>query len=94
MKYIVESWRAKTADGSSKVSTRIMRTQRNWDKGVEEWRYKRHTDSLWDWREGFEANHRAAVIRTVRGDLQKDAISCTYGGDTIRGILWIVTVTE
>jgi len=87
--YIVETWRAKTADGSPKVSSRIMLM------GVEnEWRYKRHTFAEWDWSNAPIRNQHIAAIRTIRMDIQKDPIDCAIAGGTKRGILWVVTVSR
>ena len=91
--YLVESWRPNTYDGSAKVSCRIM--YRDWNPVTTDhaWRYKRHTFTDWDWALDTSENERAGVVRTIRMDIQKDPLSVSYGGDTVRGKLWIVTVT-
>jgi len=90
--YLVESWRPNTYDGSAKVSCRIMSRQWNPNTTDHEWRYKRHTFDEWDWALDSSENERAGVARTIRMDIQKDPLSVSYGGDTVRGKLWIVTV--
>jgi len=92
--YIVESWRPDTADGSAKVSCRIMSRQWNPHTTEHEWRYKRHTFSEWDWELDPSENEQRGVVRTVRMDIQKDPLEVAYGGETVRGKLWIVTVTS
>ena len=92
--YIVESWRPDCADGSAKVSCRIMSRQWNPHTTEHQWRYKRHTFSEWDWALDPRENERRGVTRTVRMDIQKDPVDVAYGGETVRGVLWIVAVTE
>lgn len=92
--YIVESWRPDSSDGSSKVSCRIMARQWNPTTTEHEWRYKRHTFNEWEWAIDAKENHRRAVVRTIRMDVQKDPIDMTYAGDTVRGSLWVVLVAS
>lgn len=92
--YIVESWRPDTADGSAKVSCRIMSRQWNPHTTEHEWRYKRHTFNEWDWELNPSENEQRGVVRTIRMDVQKDPVDVAYGGETVRGKLWIVTVTS
>ena len=94
IQHIVESWRPDTSDGSSKVSTRIMRRDWNPTTTEHEWRYKRHTFNEWDWALDALDNHRNAVVETVRKDF--DYIDyqqpATLAGETPRGYLWVVTI--
>ena len=92
--YIVESWRPDSSDGSSKVSCLIMGRDWNPHTGDHEWRYRKTTLDAWDWELDPTENHMDAVVRHVRVRLQKDPISVEYGGDTARGLLWIVTTTD
>jgi len=92
--YIVESWRPDTSDGSAKVACRIMMRDYNPHRGEHEWRYRRTTLDAWNWELDPTENHMDAVVRHVRVRLQKDPISVEYGGDTARGLLWIVKTTD
>ena len=90
--YIIESWRPDSSDGSAKVSCRIMSREWNPTTTDHEWRYKRHTFGDWDWALDTSDNEKIGVVRTARMDLQEDPVDVVYGGDTVRGKLWIVTV--
>ena len=91
--YIVESWKPDSVNGDSKVSCRIMERDINVNDYSPEWRYRKTTHNEWDWAlDGLE-NHKLGVIFHTRTRLQKDPITVERGGDTVRGKLWIVTVT-
>lgn len=94
MRVIVESWRPDSATGKSQVSCRLQARDYNPHLGVYEWTDGVHTYREWDWSVGAEVNHERAVRYAVRVWLQKDAVNVEHAGDTVRGSLWIVEVTE
>jgi len=91
--YIVESWRPDSSDGDSKVSCRIMERDWNPRTGDDVWRYKRHTFSDWDWELDALENHKLGVIAHVKIRLEKNPITVERGGETVRGYLWIITIS-
>ena len=93
--YVVESWRPDSSDGSSKVSTRIMIREWNPTTNEHEWRYKRHTFNDWDWAIDAKDNHRKAINSTIQKDLNYHDLTLpmTHAGDTVRGYLWVVTIS-
>ena len=59
----------------------------------EKWRHKWNRTG-WDYAEDITDNHKRAVTYACRVQLQKDPVDVTFGGDTERGQLWIVTTTD
>jgi len=91
--YIVEAWHPDTKDGSAVTSARLMLRTYDPDKGLK-WRYKAFTNPSFDHSLGHSGNREQTVRYAVRVALQKDPVSITYGGETVRGHLYIVEVTD
>ena len=77
---------------SGTVSARPM--IRYWDpeKG-HYWAYKPNRVT-WDYAKDVDDNHKQAVMLSCRVALQKDPVSIEWGGESVKGKLWIVTVTS
>lgn len=60
-------------------------------EGEHVWRHKWRL-TAWDY--SLNDNHQNAVRMACRVQLQKDPVSITYGGDSDKGQLWIVTTTD
>jgi hypothetical protein len=48
----------------------------------------------WDYSKDIDDNHKHAVMLSCRVALQKEPVSIEWGGETVKGKLWIVTVTS
>jgi hypothetical protein len=57
------------------------------------WGHKQ-TSKAWDYSLDITENHALAVRYSCRVALQKDPVSIEWGGESVRGKLWIVTVTS
>jgi hypothetical protein len=91
--YIVEAWHPDTADGSAVTSAKIMSRTYDPDKG-HVWRYRTHTNTGFDHETGPSGTREQTVRQVVRLRLQKEPLSVQYGGETARGYLYIVEVTN
>lgn len=60
---------------------------------TEKWRHKWNRTE-WDYSLSATDNHMQAARYACRVQLQKDPVDVTFGGDTERGQLWIVTTTD
>ena len=92
--YIVETWRAPSKDGSAGIKAQIQIRDYDPDKG-QKWRYKAHTSWGFDYALGHSGNREQAVRFAVRKSLHNiDPITVTYSGETARGYLYIVELTD
>ena len=92
--YIVETWRAPSKDGSAGIKAQIQIRDYDPDKGSK-WRYKAHTSWGFDYALGHSGNRENAVRFAVRYALKNtDPFTVTYSGETARGYLYIVEVTD
>lgn len=92
--YIVETWRAPSRDGSAGIKAQIQIRDYDPDKG-HKWRYKAHTSWGFDYALGHSGNREQAVRFAVRYALKNtDPFTVTYGGETARGYLYIVTLDD
>ena len=91
--YIVEAWTTQTNDGSTNIKAQIQIRDYNPDKG-RVWRYKTHTNRGFDYALGFDGNRETTVRQAVRVAIQQDPITINYGGETARGHLNIVEVSD
>ena len=73
---------------ASTVSARPM--LRTWD---DVWAHKPKRVA-WDYSKDVNDNHKNAVMLSCRVALQKDPVSIEWGGESVKGKLWIVTVTS
>jgi len=48
----------------------------------------------WDYSKDIDDNHKHAVMLSCRVTMQKDPISIEWGGESVKGKVWIVTVTS
>jgi len=94
MRVVVESWKPDSATGRAQVSCRLQARDYNPHLGVYEWTDSIHTYREWDWSVDAEANHERAVRYAMRSWFQKDPVVIEHGGDTVRGVLWIVEMTD
>ena len=90
-RYIVEAWHPNTSDASPITSARIM--VRDYALG-HKWRYKTHTNRSFDYAMGHSKTREDTVTQAIRIAIQKDPIYVAYGGETARGYLYIVTVSD
>ena len=74
------------------VSARPMIREHD-DMMNEKWSYKPHR-MAWDYSLDTTDNHALAVRYSCRGALQKDPVSIEWGGESVKGKFWIVTVTQ
>jgi hypothetical protein len=92
--YIVETWNARdNGQGNVGIRSQIQVRDYDPDKG-HVWRHKAHTTWGFDYALGHSGNRENAVRFAVRVALQQDPVTITYGGETKRGYLYIVTVTD
>jgi hypothetical protein len=91
--YIVETWRAPSKDGSAGIKAQIQIRDYDPNKGPV-WRHKAHTTWGFDYALGHSGNRENAVRFAVRKSLQQDPYTIMYGGETKRGYLYIVMVTD
>ena len=74
------------------VSARPMIRYWEPDKG-HYWGHKPNRVS-WDHSKDIDENHKTAVMLSCRVSLQKDPVSIEWGGESVKGKLWIVTTTD
>jgi hypothetical protein len=91
--YIVETWRAPSRDGSAGIKAQLQIRDYDPDKGPK-WRYKAHTTWGFDYALGHSGNRANAVRFAVRKSIQQDPYQIMYAGETKRGYLYIVMVTD
>jgi len=48
----------------------------------------------WNYALDIDDNHKNAILLSCRVALQKDPVAIEWGGESVNGRLWIVTVTE
>jgi hypothetical protein len=98
--YIVEAWHPDTSDGGAATSARLMLRTYDPDRSANpnnsghKWRHKTYTNRGFDYSLGHSGNREQAVRYAVRVAIQQDPITINYGGETARGYLYIVEVTD
>jgi transcriptional regulator of aromatic amino acid metabolism len=91
--YIVEAWHPNTKYGDAITSAQIM--VRDYDPEMgHQWRHKKHTNRSFDYALGHSRERENTVAQAIRLRLQKEPVTVAYGGETKRGYLYIVTVTD
>ena len=91
--YIVETWKAPSNGWSTGIKAQIQIRDYDPDKG-HKWRHKAFTYGAFDYELGHSGNRERAVRWAVRRAIQQDPITITYSGETKRGHLYIVEVTD